>query len=389
MANWLIPDNFADILPQQARTLEKLRRDTLDLFVSHGFELVQPPMVEFVDSLLTGSGSDLDNNTFKFMDQAGGRMIGLRADMTPQAARIDAHILNRSGVSRLCYAGSCIHARPMHPLASREPVVAGAELFGASGIEADAQIMTLAVETLRKLGVSPIHIDIGHTGVLRALVGDNPNENSIHALVRALRMKDPVALAQASVDFDLQTQQALQVLVRNFGDESVLDVLEHELPDRPGIREAIEEVRTLAKMCGADEYSFDFCDVHGYQYLTGITFSVNIQQYAQAILRGGRYDGVGLAFGRSRPACGFTIYLRALAGVSQLQLDAHPQAVVAREPFDHAYRQKVEELRSAGKIVIGLLPGEKLEDVQKQFRVTHELVRAPSGIELVTLQTKE
>ena len=389
MANWLIPDNFADILPQQARTLEKLRRDTLDLFVSHGFELVQPPMVEFVDSLLTGAGSDLDNNTFKFMDQAGGRMIGLRADMTPQAARIDAHILNRSGVSRLCYAGSCIHARPMHPLASREPVVAGAELFGVSGIEADAEIMTLAVATLRKLGVSPVHIDIGHTGVLRALVWDNPSETSIHALVRALRMKDPVALAEASGDFDKQTQEALQTLVRNFGDESVLDVLEKELPNRPGIREAIEEVRTLAKMCTADEYSFDFCDVHGYQYLTGITFSVNIQQYAQAILRGGRYDGVGLAFGRSRPACGFTIYLRALAGVPQLQLEAHPEAVVAREPFDNAYRQKVEELRSAGKIVIGLLPGEKLEDVQKQFRVTHELVRGPSSIELVTLQTKE
>lgn len=389
MANWLIPDNFADILPQQARTLEKLRRDALDLFVSHGFELVQPPMIEFVESLLTGSGSDMDNNTFKFMDQAGGRMIGLRADMTPQTARIDAHILNRTGVSRLCYAGSCIHARPMHPLASREPVVAGAELFGASGVEADAEIMTLAVETLRRLGVSPVHIDIGHTGVLRALVGDNPSEASIHALVRALRMKDPVALAQASVDFDEETQKALQTLVRNFGDESVLDVLEAELPARPGIREAIEEVRTLSKLCGADEASFDFCDVHGYQYLTGITFSVNIQQYAQAILRGGRYDGVGLAFGRSRPACGFTIYLRALAGVAQLQLPAHPESYVARLPFDDAMRRKVAELRASGKIVIGLLPDEKLEDVQKQFRVTHEVVHAPSGVELVNLETKE
>ena len=140
MPNWLIPDNFADILPRQARTIEKMRRDCLDLFAVHGYELIQPPLIEFVDSLLTGSGSDLDNNTFKFMDQAGGKMIGLRADMTPQAARIDAHILNRTGVSRLCYAGSCLHARPMHPLASREPIVAGVELFGASGVEADAEI---------------------------------------------------------------------------------------------------------------------------------------------------------------------------------------------------------------------------------------------------------
>lgn len=384
MPNWLIPDNFADILPRQARTLEKMRRDCLDLFAAHGFELVQPPLVEFVDSLLTGSGSDLDNNTFKFMDQKGGKMIGLRADMTPQAARIDAHILNRPGVCRLCYAGSCLHARPMHPLASREPVVAGAEIFGASGLEADAQVMRLAVKSLRRLGLKTVHLDIGHTGVLRALLDDQPlTDERLHALVRALRMKDPVALQAAASDFDETTRAGLVALARYFGDADVLDVLERELPQKPAIREAIKEVRTLAGLCGADETSFDFCDVHGYQYLTGITFSANIPQYAQAVLRGGRYDGVGLAFGRSRPACGFTIYLRELAGVPELEEPALPEAVIAAGPVDPEFEACVERLRDEGRVVVRLLPGEKSEEAARQFCVTHELVRTPEGIELV------
>lgn len=384
MPNWLIPDNFADILPRQARTIEKMRRDCLDLFAVHGYELIQPPLIEFVDSLLTGSGSDLDNNTFKFMDQAGGKMIGLRADMTPQAARIDAHILNRTGVSRLCYAGSCLHARPMHPLASREPIVAGVELFGASGVEADAEVMRLAVKSLRRLGIEKVHIDIGHTGVLRALLDAiSLTDERVHALLRALRMKDPAALENAARDFDAQTQKALQALVRYFGDKDVLDILERELPAKPAVVEALSEVRALSQLCGADEASFDFCDVHGYQYLTGITFSVHIPQYAQAILRGGRYDGVGLAFGRSRPACGFTIYLRALAGVPCLEQPALPEAVVAAGPADPELEACVERMRGEGYIVVRLLPGERADDVAGQFCVTHELVRTPQGIELV------
>ena len=385
MTSWLIPDNFADILPRQARTLEAMRRHCLDLFEVHGFEPVKPPMIEFVDSLLTGSGSDLDNNTFKFMDQAGGRMIGLRADITPQTARIDAHILNRTGVSRLCYAGTCLHARPMHPLASREPVVAGAELFGAAGFEADAEIVMLAVRTLRSLGIAPIHMDFGHTGVLRALIGENPTVEGVHRIVRALRTKDPVALAQAAADFDEETQAALQTLVRTFGDADALDELERALPQKPEIVEALSEVRKLACISGADEVSFDFCDVHGYQYLTGMTFSVNIPQYAQAILRGGRYDGVGLAFGRSRPACGFTVYLRELAGRPELQSAARPVAVVAAGPFEEEFEARVEELRAGGRTVVRMLPQESIADVRERFDVTHELVRTPSGIELKAL----
>lgn len=385
MATWLIPDNFADILPREARALEKMRRVCLDLFSVHGFEQVQPPLIEFVDSLLTGSGSDLDNNTFKFMDQSSGRMIGLRADITPQIARIDAHILSRQAVSRLCYAVSCLHARPMHPLASREPIVAGAELFGASGVQADAEIMKLAVKTLRHLGVQKVHLDIGHTGILRAIMSDNLTDEKIHAVVRALRMKDPVALDKATQGFDETTRFALRCLTVNFGDASVLDVLERELPQKPEILNALAEVRKLSQVCGADDVSFDFCDVHGYQYLTGITFSVHIPQYAQAILRGGRYDGVGLAFGRSRPACGFTVYLRALAATVAQQGGKLPEAVIASEAPASDYEAEVERLRDEGQTVIRLLPQDDLQAIKHDFAVTHRLVRTANGFELVAL----
>lgn len=384
MSIWLIPEHFADILPREARVLESLRRKCLDLFIVHGYEIVQPPLVEYVESLLTGSGSDLDNSTFKFMDPGTGKTVGIRADMTPQCARIDAHILGRKGVSRLCYAGSCIHARPMHPLASREPVVAGVELFGASGQQADAEIMTLAVKTLRKLGIDLVHIDIGHTGILRALLGERITDESVHAVVRALRMKDPVALKTAAAGFDEEVQEALQLLVSTFGDIAVLDELERKLPQKPEILAALKEVRELAGLCGADEVSVDFCDVHGYQYLTGITFSVNIPNYAQAVLRGGRYDGVGLAFGRSRPACGFTVYLRALAGLQAAQ-SHRPEAIVVREPFARDLEEKIEALRGEGNIVVRLLPGERPEDVSEQFMVTKELVRTSAGFELKAL----
>ncbi len=384
MSSWLIPEHFADILPREARVLEVLRRKCLDLFRVHGFELVEPPLVEYVESLLTGSGSDLDNNTFKFMDPGTGRTVGIRADMTPQCARIDAHILGRKGVSRLCYAGSCLHARPMHPMASREPVVAGVELFGASGIEADAEIITLAVRTLRKLGVESVHIDIGHTGILRALLGERITDERVHAVVRALRMKDPVALTEATAGFEQSVQDALQLLLRSFGDISVIDALQRELPQKPEIQAALREVRELAGLCQADEVSVDFCDVHGYQYLTGITFSVNIPNYAQAILRGGRYDGVGLAFGRSRPACGFTVYLRALAGLRTAQ-SHRPEAVVARGPLSADLEEQVEKLREEGRIVVRMLPDERDEDVLEQFVITQELIRTSTGFELKAL----
>ena len=384
MATWLLPDNLADILPHQARVLETMRRQCLDLYAAHGFEAVEPPMLEFVASLLTGSGTDVENNTFKFMDQAGGRMVGLRADITPQIARIDAHILNSTGVSRLCYAAVCLHARPMHPLASREPFVAGAELFGYEGIEADRYMLRLAVTNLRKLGVRNVHVDVGHTGLLRGILRNcDLGAEELHALIRALRMKDPTALSTAAVKLPSAVAAALQVLLVEFGDVSCLQRLREKLPASPEIARALSEVELIARDSGADEVSFDFCDVHGYQYLTGVTFSVNIPEYAQAVLRGGRYDGVGLAYGRARPAVGFTIYLRELAGIFAAKTSELPEAVVAGADLaGAAYQTAVEKLRGQGRIVVHLLPGEAVTDVAKRFKVTHQLVQGASGLEL-------
>ena len=372
MATWLLPDNMADILPQQMRVLEKMRRTCLDLFASHGFEQVEPPMIEFVSSLLTGSGSDLD--------------------ITPQIARIDAHILNSTGVSRLCYAATCLHARPLHPLASREPFVAGAELFGCSGEEADRYMIRLAVKTLRLLGVEKVHVDIGHTAIVRALLAADRalNEEELHALLRALRMKDPTALESAAATLKPATHAALSALLTHFGDASVIDKLEKLLPASGAVQKALAEARELGKTCGADEVSFDFCDVHGYQYLTGATFSVNIPQYAQAVLRGGRYDGVGLAFGRPRPACGFTVYLRELSAVlNASEKDIRPEAVLADATVtDKDYRREVEKLRACGKIVISLLPGESPLAAAERFTLTHELVRGEGSVELRVIKPR-
>lgn len=381
--SWLLPDNIADILPRQARLMEEMRRTSLDLFATHGFELVEPPMIEYADSLLTGSGRDLDNATFKFMDRGSGRMVGLRADFTPQAARIDAHILASRGVTRLCYAGPCLHARPAHPLASREPFVAGAELYGARGLAADLEVVRLAVTTLRRLGVKKVHIDLGHMGILRAILSDRKTEaESLHALLRALRMKDPVALEKATQTFTDEEKSALFTLIENFGGEEALHALEERLPADPAITEALAEVRALAAQCGADEVGFDFCDVHGYEYLTGMTFAVYLEALSQPVVRGGRYDGVGLAFGRSRPASGFTVYLRALSSVLLADEPARPDAIVASAGDDPVLVSEVEKLRKSGHIVVRLLPGETPEQVQERFRVTQLLVRAGEKCEL-------
>ncbi|MCF0253915.1 MAG: ATP phosphoribosyltransferase regulatory subunit [Duodenibacillus sp.] len=382
MENWKLPDNFADVLPRQARRLEAMRRTCLDLFASHGFELVQPPLVEFVDSLLTGNGRDLGNLTFKFMDQANGRTLGLRADATPQIARIDAHILNRRGVARLCYALNCLHLRARHPLASREPIVAGAELFGASGAEADAEMMKLAVKALRRLGCKHIHIDIGHAGVLHAILDPLglPGDAS-HAVVRALKLKDGVALAAAAAGLPEAARKAVASLARHYGGAEALAALRAELGGDPVIAAALAEAEALASVCGADGVSFDFADVSGYQYLTGFSFSVYLPNHAQAVLRGGRYDGVGLAFGRSRPACGFTAYLRSILDALEAE-DARPRACVARCADGPDLEPYLEALRAEGRVVIRLLAGERLEDVSEQFEITHEVVRTGSGLAL-------
>lgn len=376
MASWLLPDNVADILPRQARSLDRISHTVTELFESHGFEPVMPPVIEYTDSLLTGSASDLANNTFKFTDQANGRMLGIRADFTPQVARIDAHILGRTGVTRLCYNGFVAHQRPMHPLASRLPYVVGAEMFGASGHAADREMMRLAVESLRIAGVSRVHFDLGHVGVVRAVLeGSGLVGEDMHAVLRALRMKDQVALDEAAAGLSEETRAQLRLLTQTYGGLDVIDELKSKLPDLPGLYDALEEVRTLASECGADAVSVDFCDVHGYRYLTGVTFAAYVEGMSQPVLRGGRYDDVGRAFGRARPAVGFTLYLRELVSFGYHAL---PAAVVAPADDSEDLRNIINGLRMQGEIVVQLLPGEKADDLSDSFILDRALVREAS-----------
>lgn len=315
MPRWLLPENISDILPLEARRVEELRRSLLDLYRGYGYELVIPPLIEYLDSLLTGTGSDLDLRMFKLTDQASGRLLGLRADATPQVARIDAHILNRKGVARLCYAGSVLHARPLHPLASREPLQVGAELYGMAGPEADAEVIELAVASLRLAGLSAVHLDLGHTAVVRALLDLAPPAPAVvDDLLAALSSKDEPWLRSLVAGMPPKAAEALLELVRLNGGAEVIEQARARLPRLPPIIAALDELETIAQTCGA-EVSIDLADLHGYRYHNGVTFAVHVEGLPAAVLRGGRYDGIGKAFGRARPATGFTLDLRQLAGL--------------------------------------------------------------------------
>ena len=356
MPRWLLPENISDILPLEARRVEELRRALLDLYRGYGYELVIPPLIEYLDSLLTGTGSDLELRMFKLNDWASGRMLGLRADATPQVARIDAHILNRQGVARLCYAGSVLHARPLHPLAPREPLQVGAELYGWAGPEADVEVIELAVASLRLAGVETVHLDLGHTAVVRALLDiAQPAPAAFDELLAALTAKDASALRALVAGMPSEVATALLELVRLNGGPEVIENARARLPRLPGISVALDELKTISRSAGA-EVSIDLADLHGYRYHSGVTFAAHVEGLPTAVLRGGRYDGIGKAFGRARPAVGFSIYLRELARLGE---PASPRAILAPAGQDEDLRKLVQKLRNAGEVVVQALPGEE------------------------------
>lgn len=379
MPRWLLPENISDVLPLEARRVEELRRALLDLYRGYGYELVIPPLIEYLDSLLTGTGSDLDLRMFKLTDQASGRMLGLRADATPQVARIDAHILNRKGVARLCYAGSVLHARPLHPLASREPLQVGAELYGLAGPDADAEVIELAVASLRLAGLSTVRLDLGHTGVVRALLDlARPAPGVVDDLLAALGSKDEPALRVLVAGLPAEVGRALLELVRLNGGIGVIESARGRLPKLPRINSALDELATIAQGSGAD-VSFDLADVHGYRYHTGITFAVHVEGLPSAVLRGGRYDDIGKAFGRARPAVGFSIYLRDLARLGEAAI---PRAILAPSGRDPALRAFVRQLREAGEVVVQALPGEA--EQAGDFVFDREIAREDGNWSVVT-----
>ena len=312
---WLLPEHIDDILPAEAMRIESLRRLILDLFFKSKYQLVMPPLVEFTDSLLTGTGRDLDLRTFKLVDQLSGKMMGVRADITPQVARIDAHLLNSKGVTRLCYCGSVLHARPATPAASREPIQIGAELFGERGIAGDLEIQGLLCRALAAAGVKGARMDVGHVAVFRSLVRSAEIEHELEVeMFEALQRKDAPALKMLTKGTDAKTRAALLLLPDLYGGKEVLGIAARKLPQIPDLKAALKTLQSLSDACPIP-VSFDLAELRGYHYHSGVVFDAYCDGVAGPVARGGRYDEVGKAFGRPRAATGFSIDLRSISSL--------------------------------------------------------------------------
>ncbi|MCX7627027.1 MAG: ATP phosphoribosyltransferase regulatory subunit [Methylophilaceae bacterium] len=358
MRHWLLPEYIEDVLPADAWRIELLRRRLLDLFHRHGYRFVIPPLLEYVESLTTGVGRDLDLLTFKVVDQISGRLMGIRSDITPQTARIDAHLLNQQGVTRLCYAGSVLRTQPSGMAQTRQPLQVGAELFGHAGIESDLEIQRLLVQALKLVGVEKPHLDFSHVAIFRALVthaGIDPVLES--DLFAALQVKDTSALAEMTAGIDKTTREALQVLPSLYGGAETLQEAQRRLPQYAEIKQALQDLRRVAHALSDMEVtvSFDLSELRGYRYHSGLVFAAYAEGWSGALALGGRYDEVGLAFGRPRPATGFSMDMRALIGM--LPPIEEKRGILAPYREDAALSRKIEELRAAGEIVVVELPG--------------------------------
>ncbi len=363
---WLLPEGIEEVLPQQARQLEAMRRSLLDLFQSWGYDLVMPPFIEYIDSLLTGTGNDLDLQTFKLTDQLTGRMMGVRADMTPQVARIDAHHLKSSAPTRLCYLGTVLHTRPGGFAGSRSLLQVGAELFGHAGIESDVEVLSLMVETLNQIGIENLYLDLGHVGIYRGLVDQVGLDSEQEAILfDALQRKAKPEITDLLNDWSLPKAiaQMLTKLTDLNGDDSVLSEARSVLKkaSKP-VQDALNNLQQIAALLQQRlpdlRLHYDLAELRGYHYHTGAVFAAYVPGHGQAIAQGGRYDGIGRAFGLSRPATGFSTDLRILAALTQQPNDVRT-AIMAPANGDAELLSIVEELRAAGERVIFELPGQQ------------------------------
>jgi ATP phosphoribosyltransferase regulatory subunit len=373
MSAWVLPDHIADVLPSEARHIEEIRRDLLDMSRCYGYELVMPPLLEHLESLLSGTGEALDLQTFKLVDQLSGRMMGLRADSTPQVARIDAHLLNRDGVTRLCYCGPVLHTRPSGPHATREPLQFGAEIYGHTGLEADLEILTLALDSLKVAQVGAISVDMADARIVHTLLKDVTLDAEQLAHVHAtLAAKDASELKVVLRHAPHQTVQALSNLLQLYGDASVLDEAQRLLPKSVEIEAALVHLKWLASHLDGASVSFDLADLRGYAYYSGAMFSMYAPGASDALARGGRYDEVGMVFGRKRPAVGFSLDIKALTGVAA----ERPLRAAIRAPWGEAaeLRAAIAALRRKGETVVCVLPGH--ESQVDEFHCDRELFQA-------------
>jgi len=371
---WLLPEHIADVLPAEARRLEELRRTLLEMARGYGFELVMPPLLEHIDSLLTGTGRALDLRTFKLVDQLSGRSLGIRADATPQVARIDAHLLNRQGVTRLCYCGPVLHTRPQSAHATREPLQLGAEIYGHAGLEADLEVQDLALDGLRAAGLKQLVLDLADARIVRGVLADVVLDPAALAdVVAALAAKDVAALAKMAQDLPADARAGLLALPTLYGGLAVLDEARQRLPQRPIITAALDDLAWLARQVAKAhpdvQVGFDLADMGGYAYYSGIRFAVYAPGAADALLRGGRYDEVGAVFGRNRPAVGFSTDLKMLAACAVPEV----RRTAIRAPWseDAALRSAIRRLREQGETVVCILPGHEHEG--EEFDCDREL----------------
>ena len=374
---WLLPEHIADVLPSQARRIEELRRELLDMARTYGCELVMPPLLEHLDSLLSGTGQALDLKTFKLVDQLSGRSLGLRADTTPQVARIDAHLLNRAGVTRLCYCGPVLHTRAEGLTATREPLQFGVEIYGHAGLEADLEAQELAIDAMQRAGVTRLVLDLGDARLVRGVLGEHAlGEDRLNALVAALAAKDAAGVAAFSNELPVAVVAALQTLLRLYGGVEVLADARRALPANALVTAALDDLEWLIRHLGAAypdvRIGVDLADLPGFGYYSGVRFALYAEGGSDAVLRGGRYDEVGAVFGRRRPAVGFSLDLKTLVGL----IPATSLRAAVRAPWgeDPDLRAAVRRLREQGETVVCVLPGHEQEN--DEFECDRELVQS-------------
>jgi len=372
---WLLPEHIADVLPAQARHIEELRRGLLDVARGYGCELVMPPLLEHIESLLTGASHSLDLKTFKLVDQLSGRTLGVRADSTPQVARIDAHLLNRVGVTRLCYCGPVLHALPSGLHSTREPMQFGAEIYGHSGLEADLEVLDLALDCLRTAGLGKVTLDLGDARIVRGvLAGVIADAAQLGAVYAALAAKDSAALRELSRGFPDDARKALLTLLDLYGNAEIIAAARRELPARPLVQAALDDLQWLARHVEQShpevDVGFDLADIGANDYYTGARFAAFVTGSPDAVARGGRYDEVGAVFGRSRPAVGFSLDLKVLAACAPT--NGLHAAIRAPWAEDDALRAQVRSLREQGETVVRVLPGHEHE--AQEYNCDRELV---------------
>lgn len=362
---WLLPEGIDEVLPPHARVLEQARRNVLDLFDRWGYELVIPPFIEFLDSLLTGTGTDLDLQTFKLTDQLSGRLMGVRADMTPQVARIDAHRLRRDEPVRLCYLGTVLRTRQEGAAVSRSPMQVGAELYGHNGAASDVEVITLMLEMLRAVGITqPVHVDLGHVAIFRGLarhanLSAEKEADLFDALQRKARAEINDLVAAIT---DAPVREMLSQLIELNGGMEVLTQARTVLRAAPrAVFDALDNLQDIATqlraVAGASTLYFDLAELRGYQYQTGVVFAAYVPGYGQEIARGGRYDDIGKVFGRARPATGFSADMKILLALGK-QASAAMRGIYAPQADDATLRAAIARLRAAGERVVSALPGQ-------------------------------